>query len=379
MTMEETKKTKKRVMQLGALALILITIGYLESLKADMGAFVASQDIVITQNTMNKEDKALRYPLAKELVGIDGYINVDEGFALKDVVGKKVILVDFWTYSCINCQRTLPYLNVWNKKYVDDGLLIVGVHTPEFDFEKKYENVLRAVEKYNIMYPVVLDNEYATWKSYDNRYWPRKYLIDIDGFIVYDHIGEGGYEETERKIQELLAERNKALGIEGSVHTDIAQPEQVELVDTTRPHSPETYFGALRNQTLGNGVALQEGIQEFAEPKNVTLHTPYLIGSWNIQKEFAESNSRGTKIIFPYQAQKVFMVARSENGVWATVLLDGKPVREKAGADVDKDGRIFIQEDQLYRIIEDPEGWGEHILEIIGDEPGLDVFTFTFG
>jgi thiol-disulfide isomerase/thioredoxin len=138
------------------------------------------------------------------LAGISGYINTHDGFRLSEIVGKKVVLVDFWTYSCINCQRTQPYLNAWYKKYKDAGLEIVGVHTPEFAFEKDRANVVAAVEKFGITYPVVQDNDYQTWGTYGNRYWPRKYLIDIDGYIVYDHIGEGGYEETEEKIQELL-------------------------------------------------------------------------------------------------------------------------------------------------------------------------------
>src|SRR3989344_3502091 len=144
------------------------------------------------------------YPRARDLVSPEGYINTDN-ITLAELVGKKVILVDFWTYSCINCQRTQPYLNAWYEKYRAAGLEIIGVHTPEFEFEKNYENVKRAVEKAGIKYPVVQDNDYATWQAYGNRYWPRKYLIDIDGYIVYDHIGEGGYEETERKIQELLS------------------------------------------------------------------------------------------------------------------------------------------------------------------------------
>jgi len=149
--------------------------------------------------------KAGKYNLAPELRGIVGYINTKEGLQLKDLRGK-VVLVDFWTYSCINCIRTLPHLVAWDTQYRDQGLVIVGVHTPEFDFEKDTQNVQAAVEKYGIEYPVVQDNNYATWNAFKNRYWPHKYLIDAEGYIRYDHIGEGGYEETELKIQELLAE-----------------------------------------------------------------------------------------------------------------------------------------------------------------------------
>ena len=153
-----------------------------------------------------KAQKAKKYTSAREIVPGGGFINT-EPFKLKDFIGKKVILLDFWTYSCINCQRTTPYLNAWYEKYKDQGLVIVGVHTPEFDFEKVYENVANAVKEEGIKYPVVQDNDYATWQTYENRFWPRKYLIDIDGYIIYDHIGEGAYDETERLIQTALKER----------------------------------------------------------------------------------------------------------------------------------------------------------------------------
>src|SRR3989338_6272643 len=153
-------------------------------------------------------EKEAKYKKATELVQPDGYLNV-ENITLKELIGKKVILIDFWTYSCINCIRTFPYLNAWYEKYRDSGFVIIGVHTPKFEFETKYENVEKAVEKYGLKYPVVQDNNYFTWRAYRNNYWPHKYLIDIDGYIVYDHIGEGGYEETEKLIQNLLLERSE--------------------------------------------------------------------------------------------------------------------------------------------------------------------------
>ena len=147
------------------------------------------------------------YPQAPELAGISGYLNLgkdEKKLKIADFRGK-VVLIDFWTYTCINCSRTLPHVIGWDKKYRDKGLVIVGVHTPEFEFEKKYENVKAALDKYGITYRVVQDNEYATWQAFGNRYWPHKYLIDADGYIRYDHIGEGEYAETEKHLQELLA------------------------------------------------------------------------------------------------------------------------------------------------------------------------------
>jgi len=198
---------------------IIIPITYLEFSKVDKVDAGESIDISI----MSKEDrgsvianKREKYDSAKEIVLPSGFINT-QPFNLADHIGKEVILLDMWTYSCINCQRTLPYVNTWSEKYKDQGLLVVGIHTPEFEFEKDIENVKDAVEKFGIKYPVVLDNDYGTWRAYSNRYWPRKYLIDIDGFIVYDHKGEGRYDETERKIQELLEERSGALRLSADV------------------------------------------------------------------------------------------------------------------------------------------------------------------
>jgi cytochrome c biogenesis protein CcdA/thiol-disulfide isomerase/thioredoxin len=159
------------------------------------------------QTRMNKEQF---YPRYNEIVDPSGFVNTDP-ITIGELIGDKVVLIDFWTYSCINCQRTLPYLTSWYEKYRDTGLEIVGIHTPEFAFEKNTDNVIEAANKFGITYPIVLDNDYATWGAYKNQYWPHKYLIDIDGFIVYDHIGEGAYEETEAKIQELLEERSEVL------------------------------------------------------------------------------------------------------------------------------------------------------------------------
>lgn len=154
--------------------------------------------------------KEAEFVRAKEIAAPSGFINAD-GVSIDAARGEKVVLLDFWTYSCINCQNTQPYINSWHEKYADDGLQIVGVHTPEFGFEKEYANVEEAVREAGIEYPVVLDNSYATWDAYDQRYWPAMYLIDADGFIRYRHFGEGAYEETEAMIRELLAERDRIM------------------------------------------------------------------------------------------------------------------------------------------------------------------------
>jgi len=154
------------------------------------------------------ERKEAEFQRAEEIVAPTGFINT-EGVSINEARGEKVVLVDFWTYACYNCQNMQPHLNAWHEEYADDGLLIIGVHTPEFGFEREPANVEQAVREAGIEYPVVLDNNYATWSAYDQRYWPAMYLIDTDGFVRHKHIGEGAYEETEAKIRELLAEKDR--------------------------------------------------------------------------------------------------------------------------------------------------------------------------
>ena len=200
------KSSQRNLLLVFVILLILGGIYTLESRKVDQGGEFDVVQVTSPSEGMDREKKEKMFDVAKEITTPNGYINIDD-INIADAIGKKVILIDFWTYSCINCQRTTPFLNAWWDKYEDDGLLMIGIHTPEFEFEKDYNNVADAVKEFGIEFPVVLDNDFSTWRAYQNRYWPRKYLIDIDGFIVYDHIGEGGYDETEKKIQELLEER----------------------------------------------------------------------------------------------------------------------------------------------------------------------------
>lgn len=335
--------------------------------------------------------KAMRYPKSPELASIDGYINTGtnpDGTAKKITIGefkgKKVVLIDFWTYSCINCQRTLPYLKDWYEKYHDQGLEIIGVHTPEFAFEHVLSNVQNAVNGFGLKYPSVLDNEYGTWNAFGNSYWPRKYLIDIDGYIVYDHAGEGNYDVTEKAIQAALAERAKRLGDEMPTSA-ISSPDAVS-VDANALGSPETYFGASRNQFLGNGDQGQTGVQSLAEPKTTDPNILYLVGKWDFQPEFAQTPADigSDKIEYRYQAKNVYLVAGSGSGkdISVEVLRDGKALDSSyAGKDIIfKDGKSYVKinQNRLYHIIGDTS-YGEHLIEFIISQPSLQVYTFTFG
>jgi thiol-disulfide isomerase/thioredoxin len=368
-----------------AIVILLIIVGiyYFEQQKPQRYSG-GDATIALTDPSDILREKAKKYERAKEIVRPHGFINVpsaDSGKAdsvtIEEFIGKKVILLDIWTYSCINCQRTLPYITAWDKKYRDDGLQIIGIHTPEFEFEKLIENVQTAVRKWGIEYPVVLDNEYGTWRAYKNQYWPRKYLIDIDGFVVYDHIGEGRYDETEAKIQELLQERKQRLRMDNEIASGIVRPDNVEEADT-RPRSPEAYFGSARNQYLGNGKAFKEGAQSLDVPSSIEGNMLYLGGEWEMNDEYAQNKSAEARIIFKYRGEKVFLVADSDEAVTMRIVRDGQPIGDAAGSDV-QNGTVEVQASQLYRIVEDPKGYGTHTLEIIIENPGVRAFAFTFG
>jgi cytochrome c biogenesis protein CcdA/thiol-disulfide isomerase/thioredoxin len=333
----------------------------------------------------NEAQKSIRYPKAPEITSPDGYVNTSGNpITIGEFKGKKVVLIDFWTYSCINCQRTIPYLKAWDEKYRDQGLQIIGLHTPEFAFERVQANVEKAVRDFGLKYPSVLDNAYGTWNAFGNSYWPRKYLIDIDGYIVYDHIGEGGYAETEKAIQAALAERADRLG--GAMPSkDIAAPGGVVAVNHTAVGSPETYFGAWRNENFGNGTPGQTGSKMFTYTGNAEPNAFYLDGSWNVQSEFAQTALNETaRLIYNYQAKNVYLVAGSshKNIIEVEVQRDGKPL-EKANAGIDvifKDGKSYLQigANTLYHVVGDTD-YGQHIVEFITNSPGFQIYTFTFG
>lgn len=315
--------------------------------------------------TAIRAEKAKGYPRAKEFVNPDGFINTP-AFKLSSIVGKKVVLIDFWTYSCINCQRTTPYLNAWYQKYKNLGLEIVGVHTPEFDFEKIYSNVSKGTADLGIKYPVVMDSAMGTWNAYQNQYWPREYLVDIDGFIVHDKIGEGAYDESERAIQKALQERSDALGLNLKIPTSIVNPADVISMDTSKIQSPETYFGSNRNEYLSNGQRQVAGTQTLTIPTQTSVNALYLGGTWDFKPEYAETKGPA-KIKFIYNAKNVYFVASSKNGSQLKVYQDGKLVNT-----------VSVKDNTLYTLIKGPE-YGAHTLEIDVDGAGLDAFTFTFG
>lgn len=367
---------KRKIALIVVLILVVGSIWYLESIKPETADVEADIEVV------SETEKAEMYEVAKEISTPDGFINVDD-INITDLIGEQVILVDFWTYSCINCQRTFPYLNAWQERYADKGLTMIGIHTPEFEFEKKFENVAEAVERYGIKFPVVLDNDYSTWRSYKNRFWPRKYIIDIDGYIVYDHIGEGAYQETEDVIKDLLKERADKLGIEVDLPAGYASVDASEKVASDLKKTPEIYFGANRNEYFTNGKQGKLGMQKLEFKGQAELNELNLSGEWDILEEYAKALSAGSRVILNYNAEELFMVASSENTVKVKVTLDGQTLPEEmAGADVvyeDNEAFLYIQEDRLYKVVEGKKGIQNHTITLESVDAGLKAFTFTFG
>ena len=326
--------------------------------------------------------ESLEYPKAPEITDPSGFINTGgQPITIGQYIGKKVVLVDFWTYSCINCQRELPYLKAWYDKYSDQGLEIISIHTPEFAFEKVQANVQKAVTGFGIQYPVVLDNDYGTWNAFGNEVWPRAYLINIDGFITYDHSGEGDYDVTEAAIQKALQQRDQVLGENAAIPTGIVAPAGVVTVDDNQLGSPETYFGSNRNEYLANGTQGTAGTQTLSIPDMINLNSLYLGGAWNFDPEYAEATQTGDSIEYQYKAKNVYFVASSENanGTRVKILIDGQPISSAmAGSDVAADGTVTIKDNRLYNLVADSE-YSEHTITIEVLDPGLDAYTFTFG
>ena len=341
------------------------------------------KDISMADNSLSESGrikiKSLKYTQAPEITDPSGFINTDgKPTNFSQFKGKKVVLVEFWTSSCSNCQRTIPYLNAWYKKYADQGLEIIGIHTPEFAFEKVESNVEDGVKRFGIKYPVVLDNNYGTWNAFGNQFWPREYLIDIDGFVVHDHSGEGDYDVTESAIQKALAERASILG-GGKISSGIVSPEGVtKNINLNRINSRETYFGSSRNEYLANGEKNISGLQTLSVPANIDMNNLYLSGAWDFSPEYALTKDASAKIIYKYNAKDVYFVASSLNSSHLKIILDGKPITTYKGADVDKESKTLINENRLYKIVEGVD-YGEHTLEIDVLDGTLNAYTFTFG
>ena len=336
---------------------------------------------------------------AQEIVGITAWIN-SQPLKISDLRGK-VVLVDFWTYTCVNCIRTFPYLKLWHVKYADDGLVIVGVHSPEFSFEEKLENVSKAVKDNSIGWPVALDNDFATWKAYQNRYWPAKYLIDKDGIIRYTHFGEGAYAETELKIRELLEEAGADPSqLDATLPSD--QPlDPSYLNNRSSQVTRELYAGWVRGQNdvfygLGGYIWNQSSddhnkVTTYEDPGKYLEHLIYLQGPWYNGRESLKHDRQTSGfedyIALRFSAKSVNAVIKpqgDEAGPFKVlVTLDGEYLTDSnKGEDVviEEDGRslLYVDEPRMYSLIQAPSH-GTYELKLSSNSPHFALFAFTFG
>ncbi|MFL6328743.1 MAG: thioredoxin family protein [Nitrososphaeraceae archaeon] len=340
---------------------------------------------------------------APEFAQVDGYINTynNSPLTLSSLKGK-VVLVDFWTYSCINCIRTIPYINDWNQKYADKGLVIVGVHSPEFEFEKNYDDVKAAVQRLGITYPVILDSDHGTWNAYGNQYWPRHYLIDNQGYIRDNHIGEGGYDQTEKAIQSLLAERAAQMGMKeisfDTKPTTMIKQNSLQSVDLRQATTPEIYVGYDKARApIGNpeGFKPSQTISYSISPN--TSFKPsivYLQGNWKNNPDNMELQSDTGRIALIYYAKSANMVAggkgggivsndndkQGEVGVHgqAAATLTSNMSNKSLGEDLSTDGSFRIDGQRLYNLAMHND-YNAHSIVIDVKGKGFQLYTFTFG
>jgi thiol-disulfide isomerase/thioredoxin len=302
----------------------------------------------------------------------EGWLN-SKPLAPDDLAGK-VVIYDFWTYSCVNCVRTLPHLRAWYERYAADGLVIVGVHSPEFDFEKDHDNVARAVNELGVTWPIALDDDMAIWNAFGNQYWPAKYVTDRKGRLRYVHPGEGAYDETEDVLRVLLGVARSSPRAGESPTSD--DPP------TTR-QTPETYLGSLRGAT-STAQHLVDGTADLKAPDPLAQDSFGLDGRWKITPEYAESVGMGDAVVLRFQAAEVNLVMESADGepLPVTVELDGRPLPASALADgiSTSSGRtsVQVQTADLYGLIKDGPS-GAHTLRLIASRPGLRAYAFTFG
>jgi thiol-disulfide isomerase/thioredoxin len=292
----------------------------------------------------------------------------------------KVVLIDFWTYSCINCLRSIPYVKAWAEKYQDHGLVVIGVHTPEFAFERNIENIRHAISDLKIGYPVAVDNDYKIWRAFDNAYWPAHYFIDAQGRMRHRHFGEGEYDESERVIQRLLAEAGDS-GVPGNLATVNASGAEA-APSTGDDKSPETYIGYNRadNFVSPGGVVEDKGhVYDPAEPQ---LNQWSLSGDWTVSGESATLNAESGSIIYRFHARDLHLVlgpAADGKPTRFLVTIDGHAPGENHGTDTDADGHGVVDGQRLYQLIRENGAVSDRTFEIRFLDPGVQAYAFTFG
>jgi thiol-disulfide isomerase/thioredoxin len=314
-----------------------------------------------------------------ELGGATGWLN-SEPLTPAGLSGK-VVLTQFCTYSCVNWLRTLPYVRAWAERYRDDGLVVIGAHSPEFPFEHDVEKVRHALESMGVDYPIAMDNDFAIWDAFGNQYWPALYVADAQGRLRDHHFGEGRYEGSERVIQELLAEAGSNGIADGTVSVETRGLEVGANLDTLG--SPETYVGYARAERFASpDRVLPDQPQTYGEPPRLRLNEWSLFGNWTVGRQATAMNDAGGRITYRFHARDVNLVmgpSASGDPVRFRVLIDGAPADQGRGLDVDDNGNGTVAEARLYQLVRQPGSVSDRTFEITFLAPGVQAYVFTFG
>ncbi len=330
---------------------------------------------------MKPKGVAEQLPVEGQMPPLDGAVQwLNSGPLTAEQLKGKVVLVDFWTYSCINCLRAIPYVKAWAEKYKDQGLVVIGVHSPEFAFEKNVDNVKKAISDLGITYPVAVDNNYAIWRAFDNEYWPAHYFIDAKGEIRHHHFGEGDYDQSERVIQQLLAEAGKT-GVSSDI-VDVKATGAEAASDTADVQSPETYVGYQRSQNFVDDKGTVNDAAHDYVATTPKLNEWGLTGNWTVGSEQATLNTPGGSIYYRFHARDLHLVlgpGADGKPVRFQVTVDGKAPGDGHGVDTDTDGNGTVTGQRLYQLVREAGPVGDHTFEIHFLDPGVQAFAFTFG
>jgi thiol-disulfide isomerase/thioredoxin len=325
---------------------------------------------------------AIHLPMEGELPSFSGataWLN-SPPLSAADLRGN-VVLIDFWTYTCINWLRTLPYVRAWAEKYREHGVVTIGVHTPEFSFEHDLQNVRRAAKDMKVSYPIAIDNDYAIWDAFDNHYWPTLYLVDAQGHIRYHHFGEGAYEQSEMMIQQLLAEAGIG-GIDDELVSVDAQGAEA-AADWDSLRSAENYVGYERTENFASpGDAVLDQPRVYAVPARFSLNEWAVSGEWTVGREATVLNKANGRITYRFHARDLHLVmgpATRGTSVRFRVFLDGRPPGAAYGIDVDEQGNGTVTDQRLYQLIRQPKPIADRQFEIEFLDAGVEAFAFTFG
>jgi thiol-disulfide isomerase/thioredoxin len=342
-------------------------------------ATTLAEDMTMVQQVASEVS---RLPVEGELPSIDGatgWLNSPPLTAAG--LRGKVVLIDFWTYTCINWLRSLPYVRAWAEKYKDQGVVVIGVHTPEFSVEHDIVRVARAAKEMKVEYPIAIDNDYGIWRAFQNQYWPALYIVDAQGHIRYHRFGEGDYEQSERVIQQLLAETGR-----GGIGHDLVAVEARGAeapADWGSLRSPENYLGYDRTENFASrGGAVSDRQHLYAVPEHLSLNHWALAGDWTMGKQATVLKQANGRIVYRFHARDLHLVmgpAARGPSVRFRVRIDGQAPGPAHGSDVDEQGNGAVTESRLYQLIRQPGTITDRQFEIEFLDPGVEVFAFTFG